>query len=210
MGLFGGIIGGVVGALIGAAAWAAVAYYTHYELGIIAWGIGLLAGAGVVLGTRGGAGLVGGVIGVVCALGGIAVGKYAAVHFEVEKIVAGQSFKVTEVHMIEEFADAIVEEREKAGKTIKWPTSAAPEERTQADYPKEIWSDASARWTKLSEGERAQRLADAQDRTNAAMVMLKQQVKDSFFKASFGLFDILWLILAAASAFKLGSGNGGD
>lgn len=210
MGLLGGIIGGVVGALLGAAAWAAVAYYTHYELGIIAWGIGLAAGAGVAIGTRGGAGLIGGVIGVVCALGGIAGGKYAAVHFQVEQKIASQSFTVTEGRMIEEIAEGIVEEREKAGKQIKWPTATPADERTQADYPKEIWSDANARWTKLSEGERTQRLADAQDRMNAAMVAFKQTVKESAFKASFGVFDILWVILAAASAFKLGSGNGGD
>ncbi|MGB6854942.1 MAG: hypothetical protein WBG49_20340 [Thermoanaerobaculia bacterium] len=38
------LVGGLAGGLIGAAAWMVVVYFTDYELGVIAWGIGVLAG----------------------------------------------------------------------------------------------------------------------------------------------------------------------
>jgi hypothetical protein len=41
------LVGGLAGGLIGAAAWIVVVYFTDYELGVIAWGIGVLAGYGV-------------------------------------------------------------------------------------------------------------------------------------------------------------------
>ena len=38
---------GILAGLIGAAIWAGVAYATHREVGLVAWGIGALVGAGV-------------------------------------------------------------------------------------------------------------------------------------------------------------------
>ena len=52
MNMIGALVGGVVGGLIGAAAWAAVTYFSGWEIGLIAWGIGGLVGLGVHLGTR--------------------------------------------------------------------------------------------------------------------------------------------------------------
>ncbi len=47
-----GVLGSMLGALIGAAAWAVVAIATNYQLGIIAWGLGALAGYGMARGHR--------------------------------------------------------------------------------------------------------------------------------------------------------------
>ncbi|MEW6198435.1 MAG: hypothetical protein AB1601_07210 [Planctomycetota bacterium] len=47
-----GLLGSLVGALIGAAVWAVVAIATNYQLGIIAWGLGALAGYGMARGHR--------------------------------------------------------------------------------------------------------------------------------------------------------------
>lgn len=47
-----GLLGSFVGALIGATVWAVVAIVTNYQLGIIAWGLGALAGYGMVRGHR--------------------------------------------------------------------------------------------------------------------------------------------------------------
>ena len=47
-----GILGSVAGALLGAIAWCVIAVATDYELGIIAWALGGLAGFGMALGCR--------------------------------------------------------------------------------------------------------------------------------------------------------------
>jgi hypothetical protein len=49
-----GLLGACAGAVLGAAAWAAITYFTQYELALAAWAIGGVVGYGaVVLGGRG-------------------------------------------------------------------------------------------------------------------------------------------------------------
>lgn len=67
---------GAVGALIGAAIWATVRIYANAEVGYIAWGIGGLAGFGVVLGARPSRGKPYQIASVACALGGLVIGKF--------------------------------------------------------------------------------------------------------------------------------------
>ena len=68
-----GVLGSIIGALVGAAAWCAIAVATEYELGIIAWALGGLAGFGMALGyrrRRAAAGVTAAIIallGIVCA-----------------------------------------------------------------------------------------------------------------------------------------------
>ncbi len=59
MNMIGAIVGGLFGGFVGAAVWTAVTYYSRWELGWIAWGIGALVGLGVHMGSRrrGGIGL---------------------------------------------------------------------------------------------------------------------------------------------------------
>ena len=45
MNRFGALAGGVVAGSIGALIWAAIAYFTGYEVGWVAWGVGGLVGS---------------------------------------------------------------------------------------------------------------------------------------------------------------------
>ena len=72
------IVGGVIAALIGAGVWAGILIATEYEIGILAWGLGVLTGFGVVLLGRGGRPSFG-LIAAICALFSIFMGKYFAV-----------------------------------------------------------------------------------------------------------------------------------
>jgi hypothetical protein len=45
---FSALVGGLVAGAIGAGIWAVIAYFTGFELGWIAWGVGLLVGVGVI------------------------------------------------------------------------------------------------------------------------------------------------------------------
>ncbi len=84
------IAGGLLAALIGGGVWAAVTYFTEYEAGYIAIGVGLLAGYAVVWMTGGRKGFILQIIAILSGLLAIAIGKYFAVYFIVKKVVAEQ------------------------------------------------------------------------------------------------------------------------
>ncbi|HQN42705.1 MAG TPA: hypothetical protein PLA25_01125 [Anaerolineaceae bacterium] len=72
-----GIIGGAIGGLLGAAAWAAITYFTEYQIGWIAIIVGFLVGFGVrTLGK--GIDKIYGIIGGVIALGSVLLGNFLA------------------------------------------------------------------------------------------------------------------------------------
>jgi len=76
-----GILGGLVAALIGGAIWAGIAIGTEYELGILAWGIGLMCGVGVVLFAGGKKGFPLQLVAVVTSVLGIVMGKYGMFYY---------------------------------------------------------------------------------------------------------------------------------
>jgi hypothetical protein len=71
-----GIIGAAIGGLVGAILWAAVIFLAQREIGIIAWGVGVLVGfGGLVLGARGMTmGVLCGIIALISICGGKLVG----------------------------------------------------------------------------------------------------------------------------------------
>ena len=70
------VIGGVLAAVIGGAVWGEIVIYSGYEVGFVAWAIGLLAGAAVVFFSRGRKGTPLQVLAVVSSITGIVIGKY--------------------------------------------------------------------------------------------------------------------------------------
>jgi hypothetical protein len=72
------VIGGAVGGAIGAAIWAGIAYFTGYEVGWIAWGVGALAGVGTMAGARESAGFMSGIVASAIALASLLAGKFVA------------------------------------------------------------------------------------------------------------------------------------
>jgi hypothetical protein len=70
------MIGGGLAAVAGGLIWGLIAVTTGYEIGWIAWGVGVLAGAGVVMFAGGRKGLPLQLIAVTSAVLGILIGKY--------------------------------------------------------------------------------------------------------------------------------------
>ncbi|HNV72265.1 MAG TPA: hypothetical protein PKO06_21335, partial [Candidatus Ozemobacteraceae bacterium] len=70
------ILGGLAVAVVGGGIWAGVVVATNYEIGYLAWGLGLAAGWGVVKASGGKKGLIPQLIAVASGLGGILFGKY--------------------------------------------------------------------------------------------------------------------------------------
>ena len=72
------VVGGLAGAIVGGVIWGLIVGATGTELGIVAIGVGVLAGFGVVLMSRSKRGAPLQVIAAVCAVAGILFGKYFA------------------------------------------------------------------------------------------------------------------------------------
>jgi hypothetical protein len=76
---------GVVAALAGAIVWGLIAKFSDYEVGIVAWGSGYIAGTAIVLATGGARGPRLQAIAVVSSLAGILLGKYIGYAFDIQE-----------------------------------------------------------------------------------------------------------------------------
>ncbi len=85
-----GILGGMLAAVIGGAVWAGIGIGTNYELGILAWGIGLMCGLGVVLFSRGKKGMPLQLVAVVTSVLGIVIGKYGFFYYYFKEGMMGE------------------------------------------------------------------------------------------------------------------------
>lgn len=77
------LIAALLAAAIGALAWGAVTYFSGYEVGYVAWGLGALVGAAMV--KLGGKDVACAAAAAVLTVVGIAGGKLIATHFVVQK-----------------------------------------------------------------------------------------------------------------------------
>ncbi len=213
-----GILGAVGGGVLGAVVWAAITIFTGYEIGWIAWLVGAGVGFGMAVGSRGEGGMAGGVAAAAIALISIAAGKYIAVRLEVgkvtDRIVAEAKYSVDDAKI--HLAWELVEEAKEQGQTLKWPKGQEPGEgddetvESLADFPKSIAKDVETRWGAMTPeaAETYRSQLEAQMQHN--MRSMAAAITSRAFESSFNAFDILWGILAVLSAFKLGSGAGGD
>jgi hypothetical protein len=193
------IVGAAIGALLGALIWAAVAYFTNFEVGWIAWGVGVLAGLGAKLGADGQGGKELGVAAAGIALAGIALGKFAAVSIAVSGAL---SEGVPEEVLISYVADAVAEESLAQGGELAWPVRETEVPDRKEHYPAGIWSEAERRWGETPEEERQAFRAgiDAGFREHAG------EMRTAGFLHSFSPMDLLFAFLAVSSAFKIAQG----
>jgi len=209
-----GLPGGVVAGLIGAAIWAGIAYWSGYEIAYVAWVVGALVGIGVASGSNGGtpAGGLAVVISVLAILGG----KYAAVELVMKKELPRQSEMVEQAlaklkndeFVVSVLADRIVAQQEAHGETIAWPRGVVPDEaQKRSDYPPEIWSEASWRWNQMSEEDREAFRAENGDSVRESIEENFEtfwwEVSKEGFLRSFGPLDIVFILLALVTAFKI-------
>lgn len=221
MTLMRALIVGLIGGAIGAAIWAVIAYYTGREIGWIAWIIGAIVGGCTAAGAGEQRGGHTGLLAAVLALLSIAVGKYATVHFIVEresaKILAPQRAKLdrslTDDEAIVVLANQKVIESQQDGKQLKWPKGVDEnaEHESIAEFPTDIAKSAKSNWNAMSDSDK-QTFRDEFRRVAVAafdehIKTSKPKIEQEIFKQSFGMFDIVFGILAVITAFRLGSGS---
>lgn len=205
MGAIKGVIGGCIGGIIGGAVWVAIAHFLHAEIGWIAWGIGVVVGMGVAI-TRGSGnvGVPAGIVAAVIAVLSIVGAKYAVAAIAAANINLAAP---TAENLISDEADSIVSERMAGGKPVNWkPGMTADNASSQADYPADIWREAQARWEAKPREQQDRELAERKAKREETGARMRAAIRDKVFQGSFGLFDLLWGVLAAGSAFKIGSG----
>jgi len=207
-------------ALLGAVLWAVIARVTGYELGIVAWGIGVLAGVGLTLFTEGRSTRLG-LLAALFAFLGIMMGKVFIAKWyvmpEMSKQIRQIRFsneQITEVledpNMMFTVACLELVDRKEFNEEFAWEVIGVqsgglspPENRRE--------SIESAR-------KRALELLDTwpEDRKRMAartqLVKMSQKVVEraGFFIAliaAFSLWDLLWFPIALWSAYKIGAGR---
>jgi hypothetical protein len=216
MGVLRWILGGLLGGAAGVLIWVLVGYFTHYEVGWIAWGVGLLVGVGVryaaYLGDQEES-FAQGILAAAMAIGAIFTAKFLLFSAlvggaETEGLhdVVGQMGFDDEA-MIASIADEVAQEMMNQGRKLQWPPGMSYEEAThKADYPADVWRQAEARWKQLG--------PQGQQERKRERVMLIAALSEATSQPDFGEFfspwDLLWFALATITAYKTGVGTYGD
>jgi len=211
-----GILYAATAGFVGALLWAAIAYYGDLEIGLLAWGIGAAVGGAMLAGVHEKAGPQTGVIALAIALVSIVGGKYMAVEMAFSGIDSEWDGEIIRLEQDEEYAiswlaDEVVGEYQDQGKPVNYPPSAnrdMPE--TRADYPSDVWTEASQRWQGMSSEDQQTFREDVIAQQKAIFAAVSSEIKTEGFLASFSFFDILWFGLGGISAYKLGAGLNSD
>ena len=216
MSFFKWLLAGVAGAAVGGIAWVGIGYFTNYEIGWIAWGIGLLAGLGVRAAAGGeNTGAAPGIAAVAAAAAVVAVSKYAVIALFMQFDMAAQIANErpdfdSDEYAIVRTADEIIEaEYFASGKEVAWPAGVTYEDAdTEAEYPPAIWAPARDKWTALSDDEKRSRREAWKNQYEADIAEWLEVGQSEAFAESFTPYDLLWFGLAMFTAFKVGSGSG--
>jgi hypothetical protein len=211
MGPIKALIGALIGGAIGAAIWAAIAYNTGYEVGYVAWGIGLLCGLGAMALARSDADAITGIVAAVVAIASVGAGKYLAVHFLVKDLMPAGAIEIAAEDAQMYMANELVENYPSDAKPLKWPEGMDTETAETLDnYPAEVKKDVLDRWNGMSASDQQAYQDSVQDQYEYEISKMTGAIESEGFVATIGLFDILWLVLAVGTAFKVGSGAGSD
>lgn len=219
-----GFIPMLIAGLIGAAIWAALAYFSGYEAGIIAWGIGLLVGGAAMSSVGDSANASTGILAVLITIISITLGKAMVVEIYVQEMLAEMQTEDIDEQikrldndndfLITFIAQDVVFEHEIRGDEIKWPNDKEPEydEYDSPDvYPDDIWFEAEDVWNAMTVDEQSEFRVDMQEQLRAqhelGLAFAGIGGRIGGFLYSFGLLDILFYFLAMGSAYKMGSGG---
>lgn len=212
------VVYGLVAGALGAFLWAAVVYFTEYEIGWIAWGVGWAVGYGVALGNADGhrSPTAAGALAVGITVLAIVAGKYGAVQTVMpsdEEIVAmfTEDFE-NEEFVISYVADQVVQELEAEGRPVEWPGGVAPgSAAAEADYPADVWAEAETRWASLDPmaqmAFREEREAEVRANVEASIPEIRAAFSAGGFAGSFSPMDFIFFGLGMVTAWGVGSGR---
>ena len=191
-------------ALVGAFIWYLIAKGTEREIGWIAWGVGLAAGFGMMIGYNG-TSVKSGAVAAAMAVGGILLGKFMVFTWVVVPLIAPM------------LGGQLEEELAKIPDADKLHVYVLNQQLAKKGIDVEGATDAQ-RETADAEAEKLIRAMDAKTRqaeTAKAKASLKKMGEEAmaeavdvhesglFFKTMFSPVDIVFFVIAVASAFKV-------
>ena len=197
----GTIISGVA-ALIGAFIWFGIAKGIEREIGWVAWGIGVMAGFGMMIGANGNS-VTAGMIAAGMAVGGILLGKFMVFTFVVMPLFTNMLDKTLGGISDADKLEVWVTNQQLEKKKISIEDATDAQRETASAEATKIIAKMDAK-TKAAETKKAQEnfsrlIGEAADEVPRGQL---------FFSTMFAPLDVLFFILAIASAFKVATFGG--
>ncbi len=199
--LFGCLLSGA-GALVGALIWFSFTMATGYSIGWIAWGVGALAGFGMLKGY-GEANTNAGIIAAGFALTGVVAAKVLIFAFVMHALLTGNT---SDIDLQREYVKSMMaaeELGEQEFSSDEQAQAAWEAAYDRADVLVARYSDDEARdaW---------QKFRDSEPDAPADMGFDAAGFFSGFVEMMFSPIDLLWAFLAVSSAFKIGIGGSAD
>jgi hypothetical protein len=171
---------GSIGGLVGAFIWATIIYFAQAEVGYIAWGIGFLVGICIRFSAgEDQEGAFPGGVAILISAASILFGKYLAAVM----LLGGMSIDLPPTT-----ADDV---------KLRMANAGTHEYETWSEVPLDKRTEVEGRWNAMSPEVQA-----------LSMDGRRQITAGDIFQESFSPYDILWFLLAAVTAYRLGSGTG--
>ncbi|MEX0876021.1 MAG: hypothetical protein WD114_01060 [Phycisphaerales bacterium] len=223
------IIGACVAGVVGAGLWAAIAYFTNYEIGFAASIVGAMCGMGALVGTSGEGNFWSGMVAVLTALAAIVIGKmlvfniYSAQFDELRKELAAniaqQEYTLADMtgeDVLAARAYDLIDDMLHRGEEVEWPGEDMDLDYAlyPEDYPASVIQEIESEWEALSEDEQlAARKAElevfeADMRETQRLLETGPTTSDTAQTVieSLDYFDALWGFLALMAAWGVGAG----
>jgi hypothetical protein len=146
-----------------------------------------------------------GIIAIGMAMVAIILGKFLGVSLfvqDLQKSIDAIQVTITEQDMVNNLASDVAKDWKAKGKAV---ASSANDELSQK-YNPAVMAEAQKRWKAVPAVEKAKQMAELKASVDEAKTNFGSSARSSGFSGMFSPFDIIWFLLAAITAFKLGSG----
>jgi hypothetical protein len=198
-----GILGAVGGALLGMFIWYFLIKVTGYEIGIVAWGVGLLVGGAARIISKQPSPVLGIACGV-CAFVAIVGGQWLALLAVVDQEMESMATSSYREELAVAKSALEVQTREQIVHFLSVRDEVQPDEVTETDV-KNFQEVELGEYKDFVNG-----IPSEEEYVRSLKALGSAFIpKGELFKESMSLFTLLWLFLGVGSAWKLGSGYEG-
>jgi len=189
---FRALVGGVAGGAVGVILWTSITFFTGYEIGWVAWFVGVLTGAGTGAAIEKRGGILTGLLACIIAVGAVGAGKVTMARLAASDAIANIGENFTDEDAV--FYTARNDPEAERGENGEYDSAALDR--------------AGARWEQMSETERDAYRLQAANEVRQEMEANTEAVTIIALIGSLSPYDLVWIGLAGVSAFKLASRNG--